>query len=215
MDKIRDLCTEYDRLHVKYGGRGLEPIYFGGKSEEPEMCFVFMNPTSRNIAAAAGWAGVRAPWIGTKNIWKLFYKLALLDGELYNDIQRRKPNEWDEEFAERVYGEVERRGYFVTNLAKCTQPDARALHNRVFCEYLPIFEREMALVRPKKIVTFGNQVSSIFLGKKIEVSKCRGVSFEKIIDGETYSVWPTYYPVGQGMRNMGLVVEDIIKIMET
>ncbi len=50
-----------------------------------------MNPTGRNIAADPGWKGRRSPWIGTKNIWKLFYSIGLLDEKIYKEIQRRKP----------------------------------------------------------------------------------------------------------------------------
>ena len=50
-----------------------------------------MNPTGRNIAADPGWKGRRSSWIGTKNIWKLFYSIGLLDEKIYKEIQRRKP----------------------------------------------------------------------------------------------------------------------------
>ena len=50
-----------------------------------------MNPIGRNIAADPGWKGRRSSWIGTKNIWKLFYSIGLLDEKIYKEIQRRKP----------------------------------------------------------------------------------------------------------------------------
>lgn len=53
-------------------------IYNGGCTKNPNICFVFMNPTGRNIASCPEWKGRRSPWIGTKNIWKLFYKIGLL-----------------------------------------------------------------------------------------------------------------------------------------
>ena len=53
-------------------------IYNGGYTKNPNICFVFMNPTGRNIASCPQWKGRRSPWIGKKNIWKLFYKIGLL-----------------------------------------------------------------------------------------------------------------------------------------
>lgn len=56
----------------------MEQKYNGGCTENPNICFVFMNPTGRNIASYPQWKGRRSPWIGKKNIWKLFYKIGLL-----------------------------------------------------------------------------------------------------------------------------------------
>ena len=41
-----------------------------------------MNSTGRNIASSPNWKGRGSPWIGTKNIWKLFYRIGLLDEEI-------------------------------------------------------------------------------------------------------------------------------------
>ena len=103
----------------------------GGGTNNPDICFVFMNPTGKNIASRPNWKGRRSPWIGTKNIWKLFYKIGLLDEIIYEEIQKRKPQEWDEQFADLVYDDVDQHQYFITNLGKCTQVDARGLSNSV------------------------------------------------------------------------------------
>ena len=107
--KIKELNKFYDKLQLEYGEPTLSSIYNGGCEDNPDLCFVFMNPTGRNIASTKEWKGRRSPWIGTKNIWKLFYNVGLLDEELYGQIQAKKPNEWNEEFADTVYNEVEKR----------------------------------------------------------------------------------------------------------
>ncbi len=61
-----------------------------------------------------------APWIGTKNIWGLFYKAGLLYEDVYNKIKSIKGSEWTEAFAEEVYNNVKKCKYFITNLGKCT-----------------------------------------------------------------------------------------------
>lgn len=205
----QQLLKEYNKLQNIYGEKTLDSITWGGKEKFPEICFVFMNPTGRNITANKTWTSIKSPWIGTKNIWKLFNKIDMFNNEIFEEIQKRKSSEWNYEFSEKVYEEVRNRGMYITNLAKCTQIDARPLPNSVFENYRDLLFEELNIVKPKKIVTFGNQVSSIFLNRKISVSKeRRNIYSYKILNTE-YPVLPVYYPVGQGQRNMEKAIEDI------
>lgn len=138
-----------------------------------------MNPTSRNIASSKEWKGLKSPWIGTKNIWDLFYSVNLLDKNIYDKIRSIKGSEWTESFAQEVYLDVKKHKYFITNLGKCTQVDARELPDKVYKEYLHLLEKEIDIINPKVIILFGNQVSSIVLNEKISVSQCRKKKFEK------------------------------------
>lgn len=212
--KIKDLDKKYDELQKEYGDKSLHSIYNGGCEENPIVCFVFMNPTGRNIASYSTWKSRRSPWIGTKNIWKLFYKINLLEKPVFEKIQEIKPNDWTEDFAEEVYRNVSKHKYFITNLGKCNQIDARPLPDKVYKQYLDLLYKEIEIINPKKIITFGNQVSSIFLDQTINVSKCRKTKFIKEINNKKYEFYPTYYPVGNGMRNIDLAAEDIKYILE-
>ncbi len=200
-----DILNEFNRLQNIYGEPTLDSIISGGQYINPDICFIFMNPTGRNIAAEKSWTSIKSPWLGTKNVWNIFSKLNMLDEEIYTEILKRKPMEWDYDFANRVYEDITNRGIYITNLAKCTQLDARPLPNKIFKEYLDLLFKELDIVKPKKIVTFGNQVSSIFLDTNISVSRDR----KKIFMHNDISTLPVYYPVGQGRRNMDLAVEDI------
>lgn len=152
-------------------------------------------------------------WI--KNIWKLFYNIGLLDKKIFEEIQKRKPLEWDELFADLVYSNVEKYKYFITNLGKCTQIDARPLPDSIYQKYLKLLYKEIEIIKPKIIITFGNQVSSIFLNENIQVSKCRQKKFMKKIDNIEYDVYPTFYPVGNGMRNIDNAITDLKNILKT
>lgn len=129
--RIEDLKKEYDKLQIKYGAKELDFIYYGGCEENPDICFVFMNPTGKNIASDKAWKGRKSPWLGTKNIWKLFYKANLLSKEVFNEIQEKKPKDWNYEFCDYVYEEISNSKLFITNLGKCTQIDARPLSDEV------------------------------------------------------------------------------------
>lgn len=213
--KIEELNVEYDKLQKIYGAKELMSIYNGGCTKNPNICFVFMNPTGRNIASCPQWKGRRSPWIGTKNIWKLFYKIGLLDEEIYQGIISKKPQEWDEEFADMVYSNVEKHKYFITNLGKCTQTDARVLPNSVYSQYLDLLCKEIEIINPKIIITLGNQVSSIVLDKNISVSQCRKQRFSKKIGKKNYKIYPVYYPIGNEMMNIDKAIEDLKFIIET
>lgn len=212
--KLEDLKTEYDKLQEKYGAKELDSIYNGGCIKNPDICFVFMNPTGRNIASSKDWKGRKSPWIGTKNIWDLFHSLNLMNEDIYKKIKEIKPNDWTEKFAEEVYEDVKVHKYFITNLGKCTQTDARPLPNSVYEEYLELIKKEFEIVKPKAIILFGNQVSSIVLKENISVSQCRKKKFVKEINGENYNFYSVYYPVGNGRVNIDKSIEDIRYIQE-
>lgn len=83
-------------------------------------------------------------------------KHGLVDNEIYNKILEKRPKDWDYEFANEVYAEVERQKYFITNLGKCTQVDARPLPDEVLKQYLYLLEKEIEIINPKVIISFGN-----------------------------------------------------------
>ena len=208
---LDELVIEYNKLQKKYGDPSLDSITFGGCKNNPDICFVFMNPTARNITASKEWTGLKAPWIGTKNVWNFFEKIGFIDEEMLFRIKSMKGKEWTKEFADEVYKMIEDRKIYVTNLAKCTQLDARALDDNVFKKYLKLFIKEMEIVNPKIIIIFGNQVSSIVLNEKISVSQVRRKCF---MLKKKFKCYPVYYPVGNGIFNMDKAIEDILWIKE-
>lgn len=212
--KIEDLKKEYDKLQLEYGAKELDPIYNGGCENNPDICFVFMNPTGKNVASLKTWTGRKSPWIGTKNIWKLFKEVGLLSENTYKDIQSKKPKDWDYEFSDYVYEELTNNKIFITNLGKCTQIDARPLSDEVLKKYLELLFKEIDIIRPKVIITFGNQVSSIILNNKISVSENRKVCHELVVGKNKYKVYPVYYPVGNGIFNIDKSIEDIKWIID-
>ena len=211
---LEDLKIEYDKLQNEYGAKELDSINNGGCIKNPNICFVFMNPTARNIASSKEWKGIKSPWIGTKSIWDLFYSLELMDKEIYKKIKNIKPNEWTKEFAKEVYKDVEINKYFITNLGKCTQIDARPLSNSVYEKYLELLKNEIEIINPKVVILFGNQVSSIVLNQKISVSQCRKKLFKEKIGDKEYKFYSVYYPVGNGRFNIDKSIEDIGWIMK-
>ena len=58
-------------------------------------------------------------------------------------MKKLKPQEWDKNFADLVYDDVGKHKYFITNLGKCTQIDARVLPNSVYSQYLDLLARKL------------------------------------------------------------------------
>lgn len=207
--ELEKLIKEYNNLQNLYGDPSLDSINFGGCTENPNIFFIFMNPTGKIIASSKEWKGRKSPWIGIKNIWKLFYEIKVIDEKTYNEIIIKKPTDWTYEFADELYEKINQNKHFITNLGKCTQKDARALPDETLKRYLSLLLKEIDIVKPKIIITFGNQVSSIILNKKISVSTCRKQYYEKIINKNTYKIFPVYYPIGNGIYNLDKAIEDI------
>lgn len=89
------------------------------------------------------------------------------------------------------------------------------LPNLVYSQYLDLLCKEIEIINPKTIITFGNQVSSIILDRNISVSQCRKQNFSKNIAGKNYKVYPVYYPIGNGMMNIDKAIEDLDYIIRT
>jgi len=213
VQQVNSLHKKFDILQNKYGEKNLKAIYGAGNINNPDAMFIFMNPTSRNVSSNPEWKSIRAPWIGTKQIWSMFYSLNLLNRNLLKIIDSMKPNEWDTEFAKNVYTDIQSHNIYLTNLAKSTQKNAESISNKIFKQYLNLMFKEIEIINPKKIITFGNQVSSILLNKTVSVSNYTGNRYEILALNINYPIYPTYYPVGQGRRNMQKALQRIKKIL--
>lgn len=212
MEELQRVKTflEFDKLQNKYGDPNLNSIYGAGKISSPQIMFLFMNPTGRNIASIKSWKGIRAPWIGTKQVWSLFNQLRLLSNDIYEKIMLLKPLQWDESFAHEVYLDIANHNIFITNFVKCTTKDACSLSDKVYKDYYNLLINEIEEVKPQKIISFGNQVSSNLCCKKIKVSEYTDLQCEIVND---ISVYPVFYPVGQGRRNLPCAIERIQHII--
>ena len=208
--QITPISKKELQLHKKHGHSGIEMVRGAGKLYQPDIMLVFMNPTTSNVSSNPNWQGLRAPWIGTKHVWGMLSQLRFINKRYTDMINSLRSEQWTEVNAIELYQHVANRNLFITNLASCTQPDARPLPNSMFKEYLPVMFKEIETVNPSTIITFGNQVSSILLQKNISVSNYLNKEAEVLkINDKSFNIYPTYYPVGQGRRNMPKAMKRI------
>lgn len=205
-----------DALHKKHGDENYAPIYGTGCVLKPKIVLVFMNPTARNISVHKNWQGIRAPWVGLKQTWKLFYEIGILKKELFDITQKIKPEDWTPELADNIYKYIAGQKIFSTNLAKATISDARPLLDKVFYDSRAGFLEELRLLKATHVITFGNQVSSVLLDKAIKVGEYSGTKCELLVDGQnTYHVYPCFYPIGRGWMNVKKVILRIRLILRS
>lgn len=212
--QIESLFSSFNNLQRLHGDKNLSAIYGAGCIRNPDLMMVFMNPTAKNISASKDWAGIHAPWLGTKNIWRIFTEIGRLSKITYLKTQKFKASGWTEKFCEQLYSDISKNKVYITNFSKTTQADARHLPNKHYREYLDLLKKEIEKVKPKKILSFGNQISSILLSRQVKVSEFEA-NFELLIlpGDKKVEIYPVYYPVGQGMRNMQKSISLIKKIM--
>lgn len=206
---MENINKQYDKLQNTYGSKNLNSVYGCGLQNNAKVALVFMNPTKRNVATNKAWTGLKAQWLGTKQIWDFLTKCGLFSAEVNNKIKSIKPKDWTPEFCEYVYSYVKQNGLWITNLGKCSQDDARPLPDSVFLEYKELLKEELKLVNPQKIFFFGNQVSSIMLDKPIAVSTVRKQKFDLEINNKVYDSYALFYPVGNGRFNQDKAIEDV------
>ena len=80
------LKEDFNKLQNIYWDKNLDPIYWWWEIKNPDICLVFMNPTWKNVSSNKNWKWIKAPWIWTKNVWKMFFWLWFIDEELYNKL---------------------------------------------------------------------------------------------------------------------------------
>src|SRR4051812_33199827 len=103
--QLTSLHKEIDSLQILHGDPSVQAIYGAGCIDHPKVMFIFMNPTAKNISADKKWKGLRAPWLGTKNVWNIFFELGLLSKSLYEQTKDFKVSGWTEEFCNTIYSE--------------------------------------------------------------------------------------------------------------
>jgi len=166
--------------------------------------FVFINPTHRNISSDPDWKGPRYPFIGTREVWRVFRRAGIFTDELTGRIEEL--SDWPVGFAEEVEGFLADRGIYLTNLVKWTGPDESLPDRKKIALFLPVMRREIELVRPRRIVAFGLLPFKHLTGRSIRLADYHSrAAAEGVLETfplkETASpaeVVPCYFPVGRG-----------------
>jgi uracil-DNA glycosylase len=212
MNRLFDVCPRCACTH-----NPLKHVYGGGATESPNYCFVLINPTYRNLSTSPLYEGPRFPFIGVRLFWKVLNRGGFFADEVL-EVVERKP--WTRETTSAVLTELKRQSIYLTNLVKCAQPHPKVPGREVFVEDMPLFEREMLLVKPHTIVAFGQLTLSVLTGETLKLGEyyrrilAYGIKSEfhfTLGDTMTIPVFPNFFPIGRGNPRLAAEILGLIK----
>ena len=216
---INLLWEQVHKLHHRYfPGHHLAPILGGGQTKNPQIMFVFINPTARNISSDLNWKGPRFPFIGTKQIWRIFHRAGFLTPSLISLIE--KNSRWSVEFAKELESFLQAQGLYLTNLVKWTGPDGSLPDRNKIDLFRPLLVREIEIVAPKYVVTFGSLPFKYLTGKTIKLGDYydqvvrHGLQSEEVQVGSAKTkVIPCYFPVGRGNPRRATEILKLVNLL--
>lgn len=202
LGELWEYVSELNRRH--FPRNRLQPIFGGGNTSKPRLMFVFINPTVANISSDERWTGPRFPFIGTKGVWRVFHNAGLLDQRIMDKIN--SDCDWSLEFTDEVLDFLKRKEIYLTNIVKWTGHDATLPNSEMIRLFLPVLNREIGIIHPEYVITFGLIPFESLTGQKIkladyysDVMACRRLKhFDLQIDSVKTKVIPCYFPVGRG-----------------
>ncbi len=194
VDDCEDCATSYNQL---------QHILGGGEENNPKIMFVFINPTRRNIASSPEYTGPRFPFIGTKEVWRVFFNAGLFPAELMEQINH---GNWSKGLIDSVLNFLKESGFYFTNVSKCCNSNATLPDNEKILKGKKILFEEISIVNPKLIVAFGLIPIKAITVKNIKLQDYINSIRNKIdeplestsIFNKSYPVVPCYFPVGRG-----------------
>lgn len=215
---LEHLWTLVDNVNKKhFPENNLAPILGNGKTNNPKIMFIFINPTHANSSSRKEWSGPRYPFIGTKAVWRVFHRAGLFNDELMHEIERSK--EWSLEFTNQVLAFLKQQSFYFTNIVKWTGDDATLPNAEKIKLFLPILEQEIAIVKPEYVVTFGlipfENITErkITLGEYYETAmkQQRLQPFKKTFGTHSTKIIPCYFPIGRGNPKRAV---DMLKLLK-
>lgn len=226
LDRVSDLKGLWRHVDLidkeNFPNSGLAPIYGGGREKNPDLMFVFINPTSRNISSDPSWAGPRFPFIGTKHVWRVFHKAGLFDDNLMSYIESNP--RWSVRFANEVRDFLDSNSIYISNVVKSTGADAALPNSAKIALFLPSLMREIELVKPKRIIAMGLIPFERLTNQRIKLSdyhtcalkdKSLGgypLSFQGNLGLPSPTVIPCYFPVGRGNPKRAVEILRILAL---
>lgn len=216
LDELWSKVFELNREH--FPENNLMPIFGGGRIHKPRFMFVLINPTHTNQSSDPDWQGPRFPFLGKKDLWRVFYKAGLLNDELMGEIEDRST--WSVAFANKVLKFLDKKELYLTNIVKWTGHDANLPDSNKTNLFLPILEREIEMIQPEYIIAFGLIPFQGLTKQKIKLSEYysdviseQELKFYEVeVRSVRAKVIPCYFPVGRGDRKKAV---EILKLLDS
>jgi len=217
-EKLSKIYREFDNCErCKKENNTLLHILGGGKFQNPKYLFLFINPTHLNLSSHRDYKGKRRyPFIGVRYFYLALSEAGFLDKKIVNDIYKKG---WQIDDESRIEQSLINNDIYITNLVKCTKYNSESPNKDIIKQDFPLLQREINIVSPKYIVTFGKIPLRMITGKDIRLKdflkRIRENSYQAIksinVLGKIYKVLPCYFPVGRGNRQGALEILSYIR----
>lgn len=213
--KLQKLYELVDNCKLCKADKNLLQHIHGFGVLNPKLMLILVNPTYRNLSSDPKYKGVRFPFIGVRQFWKVLADGGLIDEKVAHELPLREY--WGGEHTEQIKQELIRNKLFLTNVVKCcynhsAYPDRKAVKDQI-----KMLADEIRIVNPKRIVAFGGLVYKTLTGKNVKLSEYwnsrRTGKSREIVSGLNIIVEPCYFPIGRG--NPKKSAEIIRKFLRT
>lgn len=216
LNKLWDYINKITKEN--FPSNDLMPILGSGQQNKPKFMIVFINPTQRNISSDPKWVGRRFPFIGRKRPWIEFDKAGLIKSKEIIDYILNNESNWSIEFTNKMENYLSNNNLYLTNIVKNTSKDATLPNAKLINLYLPSFLKEIELINPGYILTFGLIPFNALVKEKIKLTQyykevVRGGKirfFEIKINNKRYKIIPCLYPIGRGNPKKAIELLKII-----
>ncbi len=216
--KLSKIYKEFDNCkRCKKENNPLLHILGGGKFQNPQFLFLFINPTHLNLSSHKDYKGKRRyPFIGVRYFYRFLSEAGFLDKKIIDDIYKKG---WQIHDESRIEQSLINNNVYITNLVKCTKYNPDSPSKDIMKQDFLLLQKEINIVLPKYIIAFGKLPVRMIAGKDIRLKDCleriRGNSYQPIqsvnVLGKIYKVLPCYFPVGRGNRHGALEILSYIK----
>lgn len=209
--QTRTLNTELQQLNAHLDActicstveRGLRHVPGGGCVDQPDLMLVFINPTVRNITAHASWDGPRFPFAGKPKLWQILAESGWITSDLPDRMAALGPTP---AMVELLIAEAQERRLYLTNAVKCVDDGSNLPTAARVRAGWSLLQQEIALVRPRAIVAMGLIPFGVLTGHSVrladELWHAQQGEYQAYpshpIDGQTYPIYPCYFPTGRG-----------------
>ncbi len=212
--KLQKLYKQIDNCKFcKADKNPLQHIH-GFGSIEPDFMLILINPTYRNLSSDQEYKGMRFPFIGVRQFWKVLADGGMIDKKVAYQLPLKK--DWNNNNTKQIQQELIKNKLFLTNIVKCCYKNSSYPDKKVIQDQLKILSEEIKIVQPKRIITFSSLVFKILTGKNVKFYQYwnhqKIHKNHEIISGLNIPVIPCYFPIGRGNPKKAAEILNRIKL---
>lgn len=130
---------------------------------------ILINPTHTNISSAPEYRGLRFPFVGVRQFWRVLADGGLIGKKLAYGLPLKR--DWKFTDTEALVKELRRRHLFLTDAVKCCYPHSNYPPKKIFEYHKRFTAEEIRMVKPQRIIAFGSRTFQFLTGENIHLTQ--------------------------------------------